>query len=962
MALYTSEFNEDKVKFEYKLVPVTDDNIVIGKLGNNNSLSFKTAKNVKEHYKVWKEIYDFRNTTDGLFDDNISAYLYKKYTVENLKEVDNDDIQKKYHQFATILRKYNVSGRENAFDKLVNLFLAKIVDEKYNKNELAFYWKGAAYDDVKGLIDRLQKHYKIGMKEFLREDVTYIEKSQIEDAFKLFKNRPDATRKKILDYFDQLKYYTNNDFAFIDVHNEKLFYQNAEVLLEIVKMIQDIKLQTNTQNQFLGDLFEGFLDKGVKQSEGQFFTPIPIVKFLISSLPLQELVKSAESLQTIDYACGAGHFLNEYANQISLLVDKKKKTKFYKAITGIEKEYRLSKVAKVSAFMYGQDKIKIIYGDALAKNKEIKDGSFSILVANPPYSVKGFLETLDDESLAKFDLFRSIDDKQKKTNNSIECFFVERAKQLLKTGGVAAIILPSSILSNGNIYIKTREIILKYFDIVAIAEFGSGTFGKAGTNTVTLFLRKKDDNPDIVEQFKNCVDQWFNGDLKYTDEYVVPTMEWIDNYCKKINVSTKDYKTLLNGKPNKNLLNTNIFNEYKKDFENSAEYKNIQKKKITDKYTKKMQEQETEKAYIYYLKNIEGDKLLYFLLAESQKIPVVLVKSPTDSKAMKNFLGYEWSSAKGNEGIKYIGANVIDDEDAISHNKGINQIITPLFNPKDPTDNSKINAIIRNNFIGINMQNTQPNFVSFARLSDMIDFSRVLFDKAIKTTPEKKIEIVSKYELVKLEDIAEISRGASPRPISQYLTEDKNGINWIKIGDVATGEKYITQTAQRITQEGANKSKLVKEGDFIISNSMSVGRPYILKISGCIHDGWLLMSNISEKVDKDFLYYVLTSENVQSQFTANALGGVVQNLNTMRVSGIKIPLPPLDIQKQIITECEEVDREYNTSRMTMVEYKNKIAKIFENLEILRWGGGGGIIFIKFLICVNIQLKELIANY
>ncbi|MFQ8981123.1 MAG: hypothetical protein ACLR6I_11910 [Waltera sp.] len=101
--------------------------------------------------------------------------------------------------------------------------------------------------------------------------------------------------------------------------------------------------------------------------------------------------------------------------------------------------------------------------------------------------------------------------------------------------------------------------------------------------------------------------------------------------------------------------------------------------------------------------------------------------------------------------------------------------------------------------------------------------------------------IESKYPIVSVDKLAKISRGASPRPIEKFLTEDVNGINWIKIGDVAVGEKYITHTAEKITNEGAKKSRRVKPGDFIVSNSMSVGRPYILKIDGCIHDGWIII-------------------------------------------------------------------------------------------------------------------------
>lgn len=188
--------------------------------------------------------------------------------------------------------------------------------------------------------------------------------------------------------------------------------QNSAILLEIVKMIQDIRLKTEEQNQFLGDLFEGFLDQGIKQSEGQFFTPMPIVKFLVSSLPLQQMIESSpEPLAVMDYACGAGHFLNEYATQIRSFLKEEQLSSYYEQIVGIEKEYRLSKVAKVSAFMYGQDEIRIVYADALAQNDGIKNGKYNVLISNPPYSVKGFLEMLSDEERASFDTTDLIDKK-----------------------------------------------------------------------------------------------------------------------------------------------------------------------------------------------------------------------------------------------------------------------------------------------------------------------------------------------------------------------------------------------------------------------------------------------------------------------------------------------------------------------------------------------------------------------
>lgn len=152
-----------------------------------------------------------------------------------------------------------------------------------------------------------------------------------------------------------------------------------------------------------------------------------------------------------------------------------------------------------------------------------------------------------------------------------------------------------------------------------------------------------------------------------------------------------------------------------------------------------------------------------------------------------------------------------------------------------------------------------------------------------------------------LGEFSSIVRGASPRPIKNYITSDEKGVNWIKIGDVRPGEKYITTVKEKITLEGATKSRFVNIGDFILSNSMSFGRPYILKVDGCIHDGWLAISQYEDFYDRDFLYYLLCSSKVQAEFKKKAsFGGAVQNLNSDIVKSVTLPVPPLEVQREIV--------------------------------------------------------------
>jgi len=581
ICLYTSDFENNNCVFQNYIITTTDIQNLVEKFDKKpiKPMFYKDATNAKELYTAWKETYKFDYKQQGIFGDDFQAYNIgsMKITLNSLQYIGKQDIQNKYNEFAKILRQHNVSGRENAFDKLVNLFLCKIVDETENKTDLKFNWKGEYFDNYFDLLDRLQHLYSEGMRRFLEDEVTYIEFKTVKEAFKFWTNDPDATQDAVLSLFKKQKYFTNNDFSFIDVHNEKLFFQNADILLKIIKMWENYQINGEQQNQFLGDMFEGFLDKGVKQSEGQFFTPMPICKFMISSLPLENLIKDNEYPPTvIDYACGAGHFLTEFAAQIRPHVEKYKNSdikEYYKSIYGIEKEYRLSKVAKVSAFMYGQDEINILYADALAYNERIKENYFNVLIANPPYSVKGFLETIENDR-DKYVLTSTVDTKSFYKNNTIETFFIERAKQLLKPNAVVGIILPTSILSKGskkstsekrNTYVATREILFKYFEFVAIAEFGSGTFGKTGTTTAILFLRKREENPEPAEHYKLRVDVWFKNDN--TRDAIYEDLHFLKKYCEHIEIDFEDYKTLLESNPSENLLNNDIFKEYSRFYQ-----------------------------------------------------------------------------------------------------------------------------------------------------------------------------------------------------------------------------------------------------------------------------------------------------------------------------------------------------------------------------------------------------------
>lgn len=177
------------------------------------------------------------------------------------------------------------------------------------------------------------------------------------------------------------------------------------------------------------------------------------------------------------------------------------------------------------------------------------------------------------------------------------------------------------------------------------------------------------------------------------------------------------------------------------------------------------------------------------------------------------------------------------------------------------------------------------------------------------------------WEKKKLGDTLLIQRGGSPRPISDYITNDKNGLNWIKIGDCSPNSNIITSTKEKIKPEGLSKTREVFIGDLILSNSMSFGRPYILNINGCIHDGWLLLRNTKKIYNLQFLCYILGSEYTTKQYKKLASGSTVNNLNIELVSSVDITIPCLEEQTKIADFLSAFDRKLENQKAQLEHWK-----------------------------------------
>ncbi|EQC2259136.1 N-6 DNA methylase [Campylobacter coli] len=945
LCLYTSDFS-DKLEYKNYIIQAYDNEEYLKEKELQNS--YKKSNNNIELFKTWKESYELQYFKQGIFEANVNAYKILEITptFDNLKELKEEG---KYHEFAKILRKHNISGKENAFDKLVNIFLCKIYDETFNKNNLKFGYFGVMADTYANMQDRLMWLYKEAMKEFLGEKITFVSNEDIEKDFKQLKIK---TLKEVMqNYIKELKFYSNNDFAFLEVHNKELFLKNALVLKEIVELFANYKLTQNSTNQFLGNLFELFLQKGMKQDEGQFFTPIQICEFIMYSLPLQEMLsKSSKALRVIDYACGAGHFLNTYANELKRYLTEDELKEHYKNIYGIEKEYRLSKVSKVSSAMYGQNEINILYADALASfelantnnlegekaKPQIESNSFDLLIANPPYSVKGFLETLSDKSKNTYKLFN--DDINIETNNSIECFFCERANQILNDNAKAAIILPSSILNKDSIYKNTREILFQNFDFIAIVELGNQTFGATGTNTIILFLRKKEtfkqENHLISQDYSLIKERIEAENLKDNESFY---QNYLNTYCDFRKFDKELYSNFLNGNLDSKLAELEAFKDYRNAFRQTSDYKKLKESKI---YKESEDKQSLEdKAFLAYAQAIEKDKLLYFSLSLNQE--VLIIKSPSDIKEQKKFLGYEWSNRKGDEGLKELHE----------------PYLSPLFERGNPQNETKLNTLIYKSFLNtldVIPQELQT-YATKARLVDMMDFEKVEFNKAISLNPSNSTQsemsnpfINSKFELVRLKDFV-LDIQTAKRP--------SGGVGKYENGALSLGGEHIDNKSGYIKLDNpkyvpiefyesfALQDKgIVKQFDILIckdgalTGKIAMVRNEFIRKSAMINEHIFLLrcDNIAKQ---KYLFYILHSYSGQQALKSKITGSAQGGINKTNLESILIPNADFEIQKQIVAECEKVEEQYNTIRMSVEEYQNLIKAILQKCGIIDDGGG-----------------------
>lgn len=901
LAIYASNFDGAKVTYTTESIDCSDDaNILVSAKKDSTIRLYRDAHTVEELYSVWDETYEKRFCGDVIFRDDSQAYQIGVKPFRKADLMDFSENDKIVNRFEEILRHNNVSDKENAFNRLIALFICKLVDEiQKSENDVVDFQYKVGTDTYESLQDRLQRLHKEGMEKFMKEEIFYVSDDYAENLVQQYTGQ---RRQKMIEDLKStlriLKFYTNNDFAFKDVHNEELFYQNGKILVEVVQLFENYRIIGSSDVQMLGDLFEQLLNKGFKQNEGQFFTPIPITRFIWDSLPVERIIKRKNGIdypKIVDYACGAGHFLTqgyEAVNDCVRHIDESYEIDHSwveHKIFGIEKDYRLARVSKISLFMHGAGEGNIIFGDGLENysDKDIVPGTFDVLVANPPYSVKAFKPhlKLKDNSF-------SVLEKISNDGSEIETLFVERISQLVKPNGIAAVILPSSILNKENeSFIVARESLLKNFKIRAIAQMGSKTFGATGTNTVILFLEKYNEPPkrlDLVQDSVNAIfsvediEDWEDDDI-------------LNGYLDKINVDIDTYLAFVKQEKGcSEWKDDDYFGMYYESFISSSEYANKVKQKSFGKLSDDDRNAWIDQRFYAYVSRIEREKILYFALTYLQT--TLIISAPDDIKAQEKFLGYKWSNRKGQEGIQILSAGGL------------------LYSDTDRYEDETAAGMIRNSFYEKEYAVSSLNeYAYYLNLRDMLDFSLLSFNKVLKTTKTRVLKTTPGLVNYKLSDKSfDVSIGN--RVLSDEVVE--NGT--IPIYSANVFEEFGRINKQNMSDYSVPSIIWGIDGDWMV-NVLPKDMPFY----PTDHCGVLRVYN-----DSIMPEYLAIALDVAGQFERFSRKN---RASTQRIKGLTVQIPSIDKQREILEEVSEYDKIIQTFNRKINGIEKEINEVFTNM-------------------------------
>ena len=553
--------------------------------------------------------------------------------------------------------------------------------------------------------------------------------------------------------------------------------------------------------------------------------------------------------------------------------------------------------------MHGAGQSNVVFGDGLENypdkgiDSRTDRGRFDILVANPPYSVAAFKPHLKLHN-NELKVLETISD----SGSEIETLFVERAAQLVRPGGYAAIVLPTSILdkSTSSSFMAARDVLLSSFEIVSIARFGSGTFAATGTNVAIMFLRRFDEIPPRNANALDFVDAVFER-RKLTG--------WRDEsafnaYLGTINVDGDTYRAFLAGEANWNeWANTRHFSVYCHLFESSKELKTLRKSK-TWKAADKNSRLKAENELFYRHAHKEERKRLrvWGLVCGEQTL---IINSPNTTKEIASFLGYKWSNRKGNEGIQPIDGEGV------------------LYSDNESDDTNSLSGIIRAWFSGEQVEpGDLAQYYYYAKTADFIDFDADKFDETL-TIPRS---------FYKPRSFAQGTVVKTLRDITSYVTNSVAQSS-ITTDTYVTTENMVKDRGGITTYSGelpASAGTAYKKGDTLVSNI----RPYLQKIwladrdGACSKDVLVFRSINTDSLLPEFLHLLLWQKDFFDYDMSTFTGTGRPRGDKDELLKYPIPVPTLSEQRALIDDFNRLTDEINSKRQQIASLKESVKSRF----------------------------------
>ena len=621
------------------------------------------------------------------------------------------------------------------------------------------------------------------------------------------------------------------------------YMKDGVYLRQVIDVIDEIEFDDVKESHAFGFVYEEILrELQSAGSSGEFYTPRAVTEFMAL------MIKPKLGEKMADFACGTGGFITSWLGQLSKQVtDTAAQKQLDDSIYGIEKKPFPYLLCVTNMLLHDIEVPNIYHMNSLKHNLlDYTDADkFDVILMNPPYGGH------EDKSIQGF----FPDDR---ASSETADLFMSVILYRLKKNGRAAVVVPDGFLfglDNAKVNIKKK--LIGEFNLHTVVRLPGSVFSPYTSITTNLLF---------FDNTKPTSETWF---------YRVDIPSDRKHFSK-----TKPMEL--------------------KHFDDCIAWWN-DRKEITDGENFKAQKFTAD-----YLLNEQGCNIdLCGYPHEEEEIldPIDLIQRYQEERSSLN--------ATVDRAVQQIStslnqATVLPDIDYASG--ALTRLAELDAHFADKMIKSVLEIAIKGKLVSqYPTEGTARDLLEKNLIDVEIDGRRVK-QKVITeiSEDEKTFDIPDSWEWIKLGNVCTIARGGSPRPIKEYITTAADGVNWIKIGDTEKNGKYICATAEKIKPSGVSKSRMVHSGDFLLTNSMSFGRPYILKVDGCIHDGWLVISQSTEIFDQDYLYWLLSSNYAYMQFCGKVSGAVVKNLNSDKVANSVFPLPPLAEQKRIVAKLEEI--------------------------------------------------------